>query len=161
MKGDKKVLEHLQKALTMELGAVRQYLLHSHVLADWGLDKLAAKMKAEMHEELGHADQFIERMMFLSGEPDLASAEPVARANSLKDLFEADLKDEYEARAFYTKASSVAHDAGDIGSRDLFAAVVLDEEGHIDWLEGQIDLLSRMGEVGFTQMYVTPESGDA
>ena len=160
MKGDKKVLEHLQSALTMELGAVRQYLLHSHVLADWGLDKLAAKMKAEMHEELGHADQYIERMLFLNGEPDLASGNPVVRAKTLKEMFEADLKDEYEARTFYTKASDVAHSAGDIGSRDLFAAIVLDEEGHIDWLEGQLDLLKRMGEVGYTQMYVTPEGGE-
>ena len=160
MKGDEKVLEHLQKALTMELTAVRQYLLHAHVLADWGLDKLAHKMKAEMHEELGHADSYMERMMFLDGDPDLASGERVNRAKSLKDMLEADLKDEYDARTFYTKASDVAHQAGDIGTRDLFAAIAIDEEGHIEWLEGQLDLLNRMGEVGFTQMYVTPESGE-
>ena len=157
MKGDKKVLEHLQTALTMELTAVRQYLLHAHVLADWNLDKLSAKMRLEMHEELGHADQFITRMMFLNGEPDLACDQPVSRSATLRDMLEADLKDEYEARTFYTKASDVAHSAGDIGSRDLFAAVALDEEGHIDWLEGQLDLLKRMGEVGYMQIYVTPD----
>jgi bacterioferritin len=157
MKGDKKVLEHLQTALTMELTAVRQYLLHTHVLADWSLDKLSAKMRMEMHEELGHADQFITRMMFLNGEPELACDQPVARSATLKEMLEADLKDEYEARTFYTKASDVAHSAGDIGSRDLFAAVALDEEGHIDWLEGQLDLLKRMGEVGYMQMYVMPD----
>lgn len=157
MKGDKKVLEHLQTALTMELTAVRQYLLHAHVLADWSLDKLSAKMRLEMHEELGHADQFITRMMFLNGEPDLVCNQPVARSATLKEMLEADLKDEYEARTFYTKASDVAHSAGDIGSRDLFAAVALDEEGHIDWLEGQLDLLKRMGEVGYMQMYVAPD----
>lgn len=157
MKGNKEVLEHLQTALTMELTAVRQYMLHSHVLADWGLQKLADKMKAEMQEELGHADRFIERIIFLEGEPELAADKGVVRAQTLKDMFEADLRDEYEAREFYTKASNAAHEAGDIGSRDLFAEIVHDEEGHIDWLEGQIDLLDRLGEVGFMQMYVSPE----
>lgn len=157
MKGNQDVLEHLQTALTMELNAVRQYLLHAHVLADWGMTKLSAKMKEEMQEELGHVDQFMERIIFLEGEPDLVASQGVARAQTLTDMFEADLRDEHEAREFYTKASNVAHEAGDIGTRDLFATIVHDEEGHIAWLEGQLDLLNRLGEVGFMQMYVTPD----
>lgn len=157
MKGNEQVLKDLQTAVTMELTAVRQYLLHAHVLADWGLQKLSDKMKAEMQEELGHVDQFMERMIFLEGDPDLVADQGIARAQTLKDMFEADLRDEYEAREFYTKASNAAHEAGDIGTRDLFATIVHDEEGHIDWLEGQLDLLNRLGEVGFMQMYVTPD----
>lgn len=155
MKGDATVLKHLQTALGMELTAVRQYLLHAHLLADWGIDKLAAKMKQEMQEELGHADQIMARMMFLEGEPDMRSAEPVNRAQSMKDMLEADLRDEIEARKYYTAAARAADEAGDLGTRDLFQRLTLDEEGHIAWLETQLALLGRIGEPAYLQMQVS------
>lgn len=161
MKGDKDVLADLQTALTMEFTAVHQYMLHAHVLEDWGLDRLAAKMREEMQEEMGHAQQFMARIMFLDGEPDAQSMNSVARAQSLKDMFEADLRDEYEARAFYTDASNRAHAANDLGTRDMFATIALDEEGHIEWLETQIGLLERMGEPGFYQLYASGGGGEA
>lgn len=151
MKGDAGVIEHLQKALTMELTAVHQYLLHAHVVADWGLTKLSDQLREEMQEELGHANSLIERIMFLEGEPDVTSLGNVARAQTIKDLFEADLQDEYEARRYYTEAANAAHDAGDLGSRDLFTQLTLDEEGHIDWLETQIGLIERLGEQTYMQ----------
>jgi bacterioferritin len=151
MKGEPKVLQNLQRALTMELTAIHQYLLHSHVVADWGLDKLAASMRAEMQEELTHANDLIERIMFLDGEPDVSALDAIGRAQGIKDMFEIDLQDEYEARTFYTKAANDADKAGDIGSRDLFSRLVLDEEGHIDWLETQLGLLQRLGEPTYLQ----------
>ena len=156
MKGDAKVIDHLNTALQMELAAVHQYLLHSHILADWGLVKLAAKMKDEMQEELGHADQFMSRLIFLEGEPAVAAKSGIARAQSLKDMFQADLADELDARKFYTQAAKDSEAAGDLGSRALFAGIAADEEGHIAWLEGQLSLLERLGEVAFTQMYLDP-----
>jgi len=161
MKGDEKVLEDLQQALTMEFTAVHQYLLHANVLDDWGLNGLAAKMREEMHEEMGHAEEFMARIMFLDGEPDAKSVGNVSRAQSLKDMFEADLADEYEARSFYTKSAAQALGAGDIGSAELFKRIALDEEGHIDWLETQLTLLDKLGEAGFYQLYVAPEAEDA
>ena len=83
-------LENLQTALSMELTAVHQYLLHAHTLEDWGIDKLAAKMREEMQEELGHAGAFIDRIMFLGGVPRLEAAKTPQKAESLKALFEAD-----------------------------------------------------------------------
>lgn len=145
---------HLQRALAMELGAVNQYLLHTHTLDDWGLDKLAAKMRSEMQEELGHAGQFIDRLMFLGADPILEPIKTPQKAANLRAMFEADLADEKDAIAFYTEAAETAG-AGDVGSRKLFEDTVLDEEGHMDWLERQIDLLERMGEGAFIAKHMS------
>ena len=99
--------------------------------------------------------------MFLEGDPDVASGETVSRAQTLKDMFEADLRDEYEARSSYSKAASDCEEVGDIGSRELFIQIVHDEEGHIDWLETQISLLDRLGEPTYMQMYITPDTAEA
>jgi len=161
MKGDKTVLKNLQTALTMELTAVHQYLLHAHVLEDWGLNGLGARMRAEMDEEMGHAGLFMARLMFLEGAPDAQTMHSVARAQTLKDMFQADLNDEYEARKFYTESARQAMDAGDLGSAELFKRIGLDEEGHVGWLEGQLALLEKLGEAGFYQLYVHPDqAGD-
>mgnify|MGYP006272958809 FL=1 len=151
---------HLQRALAMELGAVNQYLLHAHTLDDWGLDKLAAKMKGEMHEELGHAGQFIDRLIFLGADPVLEPIKTPKKAPSLRAMFEADLADEKDAIAFYTEAAETAG-AGDVGSRKLFEDTVLDEEGHMDWLKLQIELLERMGEPAFIAKHMSGPSTEA
>jgi bacterioferritin len=148
-------LDHLQQALSMELAAIHQYLLHAHVLDDWGLDLLAAKMREEMHEELGHAGAFTERMLFLKGEPEVTAAKTPVRAESLKAMFEADLADEKDAIAFYSRASMAAAEQGDLGSRSLFERTAIDEEGHQAWLELQLDLLERMGEGAYIAKHMS------
>ncbi len=148
-------IDNLQQALGMELTAAHQYLLHAHVLDDWGLDKLASRMRDEMHEELGHAGKFIERIMFLGGTPKLTPAATPVKAESLRELFEADRKDEREAIRFYTESARAAQDSDDIGTRRLFEDIVLDEEGHWEWLDRQLDLLERMGEPAFYNTYMT------
>ena len=161
MKADRKTLENLQAALSMELAAVNQYMLHAHVLQDWGLDSLAAKMREEMQEELGHAESYIARIMFLKGDPQLKPAKTPQRAQTLKDMFQADLTDEEEAIAFYTASAKAAGDAGDIGSRTLFERTVMEEEGHKEWLETQLDLLQRVGEQQYAAKYMTLTGGGA
>lgn len=156
MKGDPKVLEHLQTALSMELAAVHQYLLHAHVAEDWGLDRLAAKMREEMHEELDHADEFMRRIMFLEGTPEMKAAKTPQRAQAIADLFEADLRDEQDAIKFYTQAARAAREAEDIGTRDLFENTVIDEEGHMTWLETQLNLIKRLGEPVYLSMQISP-----
>lgn len=150
-----KTLEYLQTALHMELTAAHQYQLHAHVLEDWGLDKLAAQMREEMTEELGHADLFIERIMFLGGRPDMGFAKTPVQADTLSAMFEADLADESEAIAFYSKAARHTLETGDIGSRTLFERIALDEEGHKSWLELQLSLLERLGEAAFSAKYIS------
>ncbi len=154
-------IENLQTALAMELAAVNQYMLHAHVLEDWGLDQLAAKMRNEMQEELGHAQQFIHRIMFLKGNPVLKAAKVPERAQGLSDMFQTDLEDEGQAIRFYTDAAQAAAEAKDIGSRTIFERILLDEEGHKAWLELQLDLLRRIGEERYVSRYMTIESGEA
>jgi bacterioferritin len=151
-------IENLQTALAMELTAVNQYLLHAHTLEDWGLDKLASKMRDEMQEELGHAGQFIDRIMFLGGTPSLAPTKTPKMAETLQGLFEDDRKEEQGAIEFYSKAAQEAAEANDIGTRTLFETIVLDEEGHWDWLDRQISTLKRMGEPAFMSIYMSGES---
>ncbi len=151
----------LQKALSMELSASQQYLLHAHVLDDWGLGKLAGKMREEMQEELGHAGQFIDRILFLGGTPEMVPAKKPVKADSLKQMFEIDREDEAEAIEVYTKAAKDAYDASDIGSRVLFETIAMDEEGHWGWLDQQLDLLDRLGEAVFMQTYLGDGAAEA
>ncbi len=157
---NEQTIENLNKALQMEMSAAHQYQLHAHVLEDWGLTKLAQQMRKEMQEELGHSDKFIERIMFLKGNPDIAFQKPPHRAKTLVDMFKADLSDEEDAIAFYTKAAKAADEAGDIGSRTLFEQIVMDEEGHKAWLELQIDLIERIGEQAYSANLVTFDEGE-
>lgn len=141
-----KSVENLQTALAMELTAINQYLLHASVLDDWGLDRLASRMREEMDEELGHASRFIDRILYLGGVPKVQPAKAPAQAKTLAGLFSADLDEERGAVRFYTQAAEDAANDNDIGSRRLFEDIVLDEEGHVDWLTRQIGLLEKMGE---------------
>lgn len=155
-------IANLQQALAMELTAVQQYLLHAHTLDDWGLDKLAARMRDEMQEELGHAGRFIDRILFLQGTPKLEPARAPEMADSLKALFSDDKAEEANAIAFYTRAAREAFEDDDIGTRTLFETIVTDEEGHWEWLDLQLDLLDRMGEPQFIAQYMSgAENGAA
>jgi len=158
----KKTLKNLQTALGMELTAAHQYQLHAHVLDDWGIDRLASQMREEMQEELGHSDAFIERILFLDGNPELKFEKAPSRAQSLNDMFQADLEDEKGAIKFYTEAAREAAEEGDIGSRVLFEKIALDEEGHMSWLDLQISLIARMGEPAYIakHMSVPGEDGE-
>lgn len=146
MTNRKRSLENLQTALSMEMTAIHQYLLHAHVIDDWGLDVLATKMREEMTEELEHAGRFIDRILFLEGNPEIAAAKAPKRAESLDGLFAADLEEEKGAIAFYAEAAKAADEDRDVGTRMLFEKILIDEEGHMDWLAQQLALLKRMGE---------------
>ena len=155
MSDKSKTLANLQTALSMELTAAHQYQLHASVLDDWGLDRLAAQMRQEMSEEIGHSDAYIERILFLKGQPQLVLEKTPTLAGSLREMFELDLKDEQDAIKFYTSAARTAYESGDIGSRSLFERVVLDEEGHMGWLELQLELLERMGEPAYISKHMS------
>jgi bacterioferritin len=156
-----KSIENLQTALAMELTAVNQYLLHAHTLEDWGLDKLASRMREEMQEELGHAGKFIERIMFLGGMPELSATKTPRMAETLESLFEDDKAEEQGAIEFYGQAAHDAAESNDIGTRTLFETILLDEEGHWDWLDRQLATLKRMGEPAFMSIYMSGESAQA
>ncbi|MEO9781830.1 MAG: bacterioferritin [Sedimentitalea sp.] len=152
---NEKIIEYLQRAVNMEMTAAHQYQLHAHTLDDWGLTKLAAQMRTEMTEELGHSDLFIERLMFLKATPEIAFDKAPRKAASLPEMFKSDLADEEEAIEVYSKAALHAAETGDIGTRTLFEQIVLDEEGHKSWLELQLDLIDRIGEKAYSAKLIS------
>jgi bacterioferritin len=149
MKGNKKVIERLNEALFLELGAVNQYWLHYRLLDDWGLKKLADKEREESIEEMQHADKLIERIIFLDGHPNLQSVAPLRIGQNVKEVLEADLAGEYEARESYKKSKEICEEEGDYVSRIIFENLLQDEESHIDFIETELDLLDRIGQQNY------------
>lgn len=152
MKGDKQVIERLNEALFLELGAVNQYWVHYRLLDDWGFLKLAKKEREESIEEMQHADKLIARIIFLEGHPNLQTVAPLRIGQNVKEVLEADLAGEYDARTSYKKSRDVCHDKGDYVSMKLFEELLADEEGHIDFLETQLQLLETIGEQKYGQL---------
>lgn len=152
MKGNAKVIERLNEALFLELSAVNQYWLHYRLLDDWGFTKLAAKERAESIEEMEHADKLVERIIFLEGHPNLQTLAPLRIGQSVKEVLECDLLGEKDAWNSYTKSRNICEAEGDYVSKNLFEALIADEEGHIDFLETQLDLLAKIGEEKYGQL---------
>ncbi|GAA6211314.1 MAG: bacterioferritin [Rhodomicrobiaceae bacterium] len=152
MKGEAKVIERLNEALFLELGAVNQYWLHYRLLDDWGYGLLAKKEREESIEEMQHADKIIERIIFLEGHPNLQTVAPLQIGQNLKEVLEADLAGELEARASYKKSREVCNELGDYVTMKLFEDLLSDEEGHIDFLETQLELFEKLGEEKYGQL---------
>lgn len=158
MKGNDKVIERLNKALFLELGAVNQYWLHYRLLDDWGYALLAKKEREESIEEMGHADRLVERIIFLEGHPNLQSVAPLKIGQNVREVLEADLAGEYEARTAYKESRDICHDAGDYVTMKLFEELLADEEGHIDFLETQLELHDKIGPEKYGQLNAAPAS---
>jgi bacterioferritin len=155
MKGDPKVIEYLNKALRHELTAVSQYWLHYRLQDDWGLGSMAKKSREESIEEMEHADSLIERILFLGGHPNLQKLDPLRIGQTPKETLECDLAAEESARALYKEARDVCNDAGDYVTMKLFESLMADEEGHIDFLETQLELHDRIGAENYAQLNAT------
>ncbi len=159
MKGDPKVIEFLNKGLRSELTAINQYWLHYRMLDNWGFKDLAKKWKAESIEEMHHADRFVDRILFLEGLPNLQTLDPLKIGQNVKEVMECDLAAEHEARTLYQDAATYCHSVKDYPSRELFEALMKDEEGHIDFLETQLDLIKTVGLELYSQKHIG-ELGD-
>lgn len=145
MKGSEKVIERLNTALFLELAAVNQFWLHYRLLDDWGLTKLAKKEREESIEEMEHADKIIARIIFLGGHPNLQTLSSLRIGQDVKEILECDLAGEYEARKSYAESRDICEAEKDFVSQNLFEELLTDEEGHIDFLETQLELLERVG----------------
>jgi bacterioferritin len=145
MKGDPNVIEYLNRSLKHELTAVNQYWLHYRLLENWGFIKLAEHERAESIEEMQHADKLIARIIFLDGQPRMQMLDPLMIGQDIKAVLECDLKAENSARALYIEARAICHEAKDYVTMELFESLLQDEEGHIDFLETQIDLINKIG----------------
>ena len=154
MKGDKKVIEYLNKGLRSELTAINQYWLHYRMLDNWGLKEMAKTWKKESIEEMVHADRFVDRILFLEGFPNMQTLDALRIGETVPEVIECDLKAEIEARALYQEAAGYAREVGDYPSEQLFKDLMTDEEGHIDFLETQLELIARIGLELYTQKHV-------
>ena len=154
MKGDAKVIEYLNRGLRSELTAINQYWLHYRMLDNWGFRDLAKKWRQESIEEMRHADKFIERLLFLEGFPNLQVLDPLRIGQNVKEVLESDLQAEHDARTLYQEAATHCQAVKDYPSRDLFEELMTDEEGHIDFLETQLDLVSKVGLELYSQHHI-------
>lgn len=154
MKGDAKVIEYLNRGLRSELTAINQYWLHYRMLDNWGYKALAKKWRAESIEEMVHADKFVDRILFLDGFPNLQVLDPLRIGQDIKEILEADLAAEEGARALYQEAAAYCQTVKDFPSRDLFEELMTDEEGHIDFLETQLDLVAKLGVQLYAQHHI-------
>ena len=145
MKGDPKVIEFLNKALTNELTAVNQYFLHARMYKNWGFSKLNEKEYHESIDEMKHADQLIERILFLEGLPNLQNLGKLRIGENPEEMLKCDLKLELEAVPSYNAAIRTCVEAGDNGSKELFEKLLKDEEHHVDYLEAQLHQIQEIG----------------
>ena len=161
MKGDPRVIDYLNRGLRSELTAVNQYWLHYRILDDWGYKELAKKWRAESIEEMQHADRFVERIIFLDGFANLQVLDPLRIGQSIKEILDCDLAAEVEARALYLEAAQYCDSINDRVSKRLFEDLATDEEGHIDFLETQLNLVEQLGVQLYAQRHVGPiDEGD-
>ena len=151
MKGDAGVIQHLNKALYNELTAINQYFLHAKMLKNWGLKELAEHEYKESIDEMKHADKLAERILFLDGLPNFQALGKLRIGEGPRELLECDLALELEAVPDLKAAIAYCEGVGDYVSRELFADILESEEEHIDWIETQLGLISRLGEQNYLQ----------
>lgn len=157
MKTDPKIIEHLNRALKLELTTVNQYFLHARMFKSWGLSRIAKTEYEESIDEMRHADKLIDRILFLEGLPNVQDLDKVYIGETVKECLEADLRAEQRARPAYIEAIAYFEQARDFVSRAIMTEILASEEEHIDFLETQLDLISKLGEALYLQAQLDDE----
>lgn len=145
MKGDPKVIEMLNHVLTGELTAINQYFLHARMCKSWGYERIAQKVMKESIEEMKHAQDLTDRILFLEGVPNLQKILKLNVGETIPEQFKSDLGLEETAITLLRSAVKIANDASDYTSRELFEHILEEEEKHVDWLEAQLQIIKDVG----------------
>ncbi len=156
MKGDQKVIEHLNKALRLELTTVNQYFLHARMYKNWGFERLAKIEYDESIDEMKHADELIERILYLEGLPNVQDLDKVYIGETVKECIECDLKAEHRAHPLYKAAIAYMESVQDYVSRAILVRILESEEEHIDFLETQLEVIGKIGEQLYMQTQIKP-----
>lgn len=158
MKGDKQVIKFLNAVLKNELTSINQYFLHSRILKQWGLDRLAAAEYKESVDEMKHADALTQRILFLEGLPNLQDLGKLMIGQDVKEILTADLGLENLAIPLLKEGIAHCEKVADYISRELLEEILESEEEHVDWLETQLEMIGRMGLQNYVQLQSAPES---
>ncbi len=151
MKTDPKVLSYLNTALKNELTAINQYFLHSRMMKDQGFAELAAKEYEESIDEMKHADELVERILFLEGLPNLQDLGKLMIGETVPEMLKCDLQLEMDAIPLLREGIAYCESCHDYISRDLLQGILESEEEHVDWLETQLGLIDRVGIENYLQ----------
>lgn len=149
MKGDPRILSLLNEVLTGELTAVNQYFLHAKMCLNWGYQHLGKKIFDESIDEMKHADKLVERILFLDGLPNLQKLGKLAIGQSVIEILKSDLSLESQTIPRLNKGIQTCRDLGDNGSEDLLVHILTESEGHLDWLESQLELVAQLGDAHY------------
>lgn len=157
MKGNEEVIQVLQDVLCAELTAINQYFIHGRMCQDWGYDKLAAYLRKESIEEMEHAQEVIDRILYFDATPNMQKYMKINVGHDIQEQFHHDLDLEYQAVPRLNKGIEIARAQGDNGSRALFEKILRDEEEHVDWLEAQLHLIKEMGAENYLAQQISDE----
>jgi bacterioferritin len=157
MRGNEAVLEFLNEVLTAELTAINQYFIDSKMMANWGYQRLADKVRADSIDEMGDAEKLIDRILYLDGVPNLQRLGSVRVGESVPEKLALALQVETEAIERLNRGIALCTDVGDNGSREVAETILAGEEEHADWLETQLELIRQVGEAN----YLSQQIGDS
>jgi len=145
MKGDPKIIEILNDVLTAELTAINQYFVHGEMCENWGYERLHHIIRKHSIGEMKHAEELIERVLFLEGVPNVQRLGKINIGENIQEIFKSDYALELDALPRLNQGIETCRELGDNNSRHLLEEILEEEEEHVDWLEAQMSLIEQVG----------------